>query len=200
MKNKLILASASPRRLELLKQIGITPDQIIPADIDETPLKKEHADALAKRLATQKALHIQEQVQDQIDEPAYVLAADTVVACGPQILDKTSDEEQARAFLQKLSGRRHHVFGGICLIDSQGKQSVRCVKTLVQLKRLTDQEIDIYIESKEWDGKAGGYGIQGLAAGFIKHLSGSYSNVVGLSLYDTLQMLNGLGYKPSSGD
>lgn len=190
MKNKLILASASPRRVELLKHIGITPDDILPAELDETPLKGEGPRDLALRLAVLKAETIA-----QGHTGAFILAADTVVGAGRQILDKAEDEDYARMCLQKLSGRRHHVYGGIALVTPQGKTLSRLVDTAVQFKTLSKAEIDAYIASKEWDGKAGGYAIQGLAAAYIKFIRGSHSNVVGLSLYDTMQMLNGTAYK-----
>ena len=193
MKNKLILASASPRRLDLLKQIGITPDDIIPADIDETPLKNEHPKDLARRLAASKAKAVA-----TIHPDAYILAADTVVGCGRRILDKAEDIGYARLCLQTLSGRRHHVYGGIALITPDGQCINRCIDTLVQFKRLTASDIETYLESSEWDGKAGGYAIQGLAESYIKYIRGSYSNVVGLSLYDTMKILNGAGFKRAS--
>ena len=190
MKNKLILASASPRRVQLLEQVGIKPDEIIPADIDETPLKGELPRDLAQRLSLGKARAIAEKHSD-----AFILAADTVVGCGRRILDKAEDEVYARECLLQLSGRRHHVYGGIALITPDGKEITRLVDTIVKMKRLTPLEVDAYIESGEWQGKAGGYAIQGLAASYIKFVSGSYSNVVGLSLYDTMRMLEGSGYK-----
>lgn len=189
MKNKLILASASPRRVQLLEQVGIKPDEILPADIDETPLKGELPRDLAKRLAVGKAQAVAEQHKD-----AYILAADTVVGCGRRILDKAEDEVYARKCLETLSGRRHHVYGGITLITPKGEAITRLVDTIVQLKRLSSSEIDQYIESGEWEGKAGGYAIQGQAAAYIKFIRGSYSNVVGLSLYDTIGILKGSGY------
>jgi len=189
VKSKLILASASPRRVELLKQIGIVPDGIIPADIDETPLKGEQPRDLAQRLALEKARAIAENHKD-----SYILAADTVVGAGRRILDKTDDEAYARHCLEILSGRRHHVYGGIALITPEGKICARLVDTLVQFKKLTPQDIDHYLASGEWKGKAGGYAIQGHAAAYIKFLQGSYSNVVGLSLYDIMQILNGAGF------
>ena len=189
MKNKLILASASPRRVELLKQVGIVPDDIIPADIDETPFKGELPRDLAQRLALSKARAIAENHKD-----AFILAADTVVGCGRQILDKAEDEGYARMCLKKLSGRRHHVYGGIAVITPESKEITRLIDTIVQFKQLTTCEIDAYITSGEWDGKAGGYAIQGLASSYIKFIRRSYSNVVGLSLYDTIQMLNGNGF------
>lgn len=195
MKNKkLILASASPRRVDLLKQIGITPDSILPADIDETPQtikgKSELPRDLAHRLALGKA-----QAIAKLHKDCFVLAADTVVGCGRRILDKAENADYARYCLKTMSGRRHHVYGGIALITPQGKAITRLCDTIVQFKRLTDQEIETYIESGEWKGKAGGYAIQGRAESYIKSIRGSYSNVVGLSLYDTLAMLNGNGFK-----
>lgn len=190
VKNKLILASASPRRVDLLKQVGITPNQIIPADIDETPLKGELPRDLAIRLSQGKAEAIAEKHKD-----SYILAADTVVGCGRRILDKAEDEDYAKHCLKTLSGRRHHVYGGITLITPEGKTITRACDTIVKLKRLTPSEITEYLQSQEWKGKAGGYAIQGRAAAYINFLQGSYSNVVGLSLYDTMGMLQGSGYK-----
>lgn len=185
----IILASASPRRKDLLSQINVTPDKIIPADIDETPLKNEKPAQTAKRLALLKARKIYESHKD-----FFILAADTLVACGSRELPKAETPEQAQECLKLLSGRRHKVLGGICLITPDGKEVSKLVTTTVQFKRLSRAEIDTYIESGEWRGKAGGYAIQGLCAGYIKQISGSYSNVVGLSLYDTLNLLRGNGY------
>lgn len=190
IRSSLILASASPRRLELLSQIGILPADIIPADIDETPLKGELPRDLALRLAKGKAAAITK-------DGFYILAADTVVACGRRILPKAESREDAAYCLEHLSGRRHHVYGGIAIRTPEGKTVSRVVDTIVQFKLLTAAEQARYIESGEWDGKAGGYAIQGLAAGFVKAIHGSYSNIVGLSLYDSLQMLNGLGFDPA---
>lgn len=189
MKSKLILASASPRRVNLLEQIHITPTDIIPADIDESERKDEKPRALAQRLAMEKARAIAENHTD-----AFILAADTVVAAGRRILPKTESAEEARACLELLSGRRHHVYGGIAVITPEGKLISRLCDTAVQFKRLHRAEIDHYIVSEEWNGVAGGYAIQGLAASFVKFIRGSYSNVVGLSLYDTMQILNGTGF------
>jgi septum formation protein len=183
----LILASASPRRLELLAQIGITPKAVIPSDIDETPLKAEKPRNLALRLAIAKANVIQE-------HNSFILAADTVVACGQRILPKAETEEDAAYCLDHLSGCRHHVYGGIAIRTPDNKIVSRVVDTMVQFKALTAAEKALYLENREWEGKAGGYAIQGLAAGFVKTIQGSYSNIVGLSLYDSLQMLNGLGF------
>lgn len=182
----LILASASPRRKSLLDQIGIEPSAIAPADIDETPKKDELPRDLAARLAIEKAKTV---------APAhpkhFILAADTVVACGRRALPKAETAEEARQCLSLLSGRRHHVYGGLCVITPDGRVISRLCDTSVKFKRLSPQEVDIYIESGEWHGKAGGYAVQGLAAAYISFLQGSYSNVVGLSLYDIMQILNG---------
>lgn len=190
MKNKLILASASPRRVDLLKQIAITPDDILPADIDETPLKGELPRDLAQRLSLEKARAIAAK-----HNGAFILAADTVVGCGRRILDKAETPADAQKCLKLLSGRRHHVYGGIAIIPPDGKEITRLCDTIVQFKTLSPTDIKSYIDSGEWQGKAGGYAIQGLAAAYIKFIRGSYSNVVGLSLYDTMTMLNGNGFK-----
>ena len=189
MKNSsgLILASASPRRLDLLAQIGIRPAAIIPANIDETPLKNEKPRAHALRLAIAKANAVQ-------GDGHYILAADTVVGVGARILPKAETPEQAAACLTHLSGCRHTVYGGIAIKSPDGKLISRVVETMVQFKPLTAAEKAQYLDSREWDGKAGGYAIQGLASAYVKTIRGSYSNIVGLSLYDSLQMLNGLGF------
>ncbi|MCB1682563.1 MAG: septum formation protein Maf [Rhodospirillales bacterium] len=192
MKNKLILASASPRRLDLLAQAGLVPDQVLPAEIDETPLKGELPRDLAQRLALAKAEAVQ--CSPEKAGGAFILAADTVVACGRRILPKAETEEEARACLSLLSGRRHHVYGGICLITPEGVCRTRLCDTVVKFKILSMEESETYLKSGEWKGKAGGYAIQGLAAVFISFLQGSYSNVVGLSLYDTHQLLAGNGF------
>jgi septum formation protein len=190
VKNKLILASSSPRRVELLAMAGVKPDAIIPADIDETPLKGELPRDLAVRLARGKAGKIASK-----NPGAIVLGADTVVACGRRDLGKPEDAKDARRMLEQLSGRRHKVFGGLCVIGSDGKTQTRVCETTVSFTRLSSSDIDAYIESQEWDGKAGGYAIQGLAARFVKFISGSHSNIVGLSVYDALRMLDSAGYK-----
>ncbi|HLG89175.1 MAG TPA: nucleoside triphosphate pyrophosphatase [Alphaproteobacteria bacterium] len=188
----MILASASPRRLDLLRQIGIEPDAADPAGIDESIGRNELPGPHALRLATEKARAVAAR-----HPGALVLAADTVVACGRRLLPKAEDEATARRCLALLSGRRHRVYGGIALIAPDGREPSRLVLSQVAFKRLTAQEIDRYIRSGEWQGKAGGYAIQGLAAAYIRSLSGSYSNVVGLSVYDVQQMLTGLGWRPS---
>jgi septum formation protein len=192
--DRLVLASASPRRLELLHQIGIAPAAVDPAEIDETPLKGELPAAYAKRIA---ALKLETVVARHPD--SFVLAADTVVACGRRILPKAEDEATARRCLTLLSGRRHHVLGGIAMATPQGRRVTRLVDTAVIFKRLSEPEIAAYLRSGEWHGKAGGYAVQGAAAVFVKALSGSYSNVVGLSLYDVAAMLNGTGFRSSHG-
>jgi septum formation protein len=187
---KIVLASASPRRLDLLRQIGLEPDAVDPADIDETPRKTELPAKHALRLAIEKA-----RVVAQRHPGAFVLAADTVVACGRRILPKTDSEADARRCLTLISGRRHRVHGGIALLAPDGRLASRVVESAVTFKRLSDAEIDAYLASGEWRGKAGGYAIQGRAAAYIRFISGSYANVVGLSLYDVKQLLVGLGYR-----
>ena len=182
----LVLASASPRRRELLAQIGLVPVAIDPAEIDETPLAGETGPNLAERLARAKAAAVAARRPD-----ALVLAADTVVACGRRILPKAETEDEARACLALLSGRCHRVHGGICVAAPGRKPVVRVSTTIVTFKRLSDAEIDAYLASGEWKGKAGGYAIQGRAAALIRFVSGSYSNVVGLDLFASAQMLAG---------
>lgn len=184
----LVLASASPRRRELLAQIGRIPAEVLPADIDETERPGESPRALAARLAYGKAETV------AASRPAaLVLGADTVVACGRRVLPKAETESQARGCLALLSGRRHRVLGGICLIVPGAKPRARLSETILAFKRLTQAEIDGYIAGGEWRGKAGGYAIQGKAAEFVRFLSGSYSNVVGLDLYETARLLEGAG-------
>lgn len=185
----LVLASASPRRLELLAQVGLKPDAVDPAAIDETPHRRELPRSLARRLAAAKAAAVAAR-----HPQSYVLAADTVVACGRRILPKAETVDEARACLEILSGRRHRVWGGITVAAPGGRMSSDVVCTVVALKRLTAAETDGYLASGEWRGKAGGYAIQGRAAAFIRFLEGSYSNVVGLPLYETVMLLGGLGF------
>jgi len=187
----LVLASASPRRLDLLRQIGIEPDRVDPADIDETPAKDELPAGHVMRLAEAKARAVQPR-----HDGAFILAADTIVACGRRILPKAEDEGTARACLALLSGRRHRVYGGVAVIAPSGEMSLRRVVSQVAFKRLSDAELAAYLHSGEWHGKAGGYAIQGRAAAFIPWLAGSYSNVVGLPLCETAQLLAGRGYRP----
>jgi septum formation protein len=186
----LVLASASPRRRDLLAQIGIVPVAIDPAEIDETPLKDELPAAYARRIAALKLETVAPRHSGR-----FVLAADTVVACGRRILPKAEDEATVRRCLTLLSGRRHHVLGGMAVAAPDGRRVTRLVDTAVIFKRLSEDEIAAYIGSGEWRGKAGGYAVQGRAAVFVRALSGSYSNVVGLSLYDVAAVLNGLGFR-----
>lgn len=188
MASQLILASASPRRLDLLAQIGITPAAVHPADIDETPHKSELPDVYAKRLAAEKARAVAHAQPDSI-----ILAADTVVFCGRRILPKAEDEASARHCLALLSGRRHRV-GTAVAVASADNVKVKFVVTHVRFKKLTAQEIENYINSGEWNGKAGGYAIQGKAGAFIPSINGSYSNVVGLPLSETKSMLEAIGF------
>ncbi len=188
----LILASQSPRRLELLAQIGVAPDQVIPADIDETPRHKELPRATALRLAEEKARAVAATSAE--GEPALILAADTIVACGRRILPKPSTKRDAQICLNLLSGRAHRVTTALALIDIHGHLRTRFVMTRVHFKRLEERERDAYLESGEWRGLAGGYGIQGRAAAFVKSINGSYSNVVGLPLFETVNMLNAVGF------
>jgi septum formation protein len=185
----LVLASASPRRLELLRQIGIEPAAVDAASIDETALRDESPNAYVMRVAAAKAEAVRER-----HPGAFLLAADTAVAVGTRTLPKAEDPATARRCLELLSGRRHKVLGGIVVVAPDGRVVRRLVTSAVIFKRLDRSELDAYLAGGEWDGKAGGYAIQGYAAAFIRSLSGSYSNVVGLSLYDVRQMLVGLGY------
>jgi septum formation protein len=186
----LVLASASPRRLDLLLQVGVAPDIIDPAHIDETPLKGELPDRLAVRLAEAKARAVAAR-----HAGAWVLGADTVVACGRRILPKPADELAAAACLRRLSGRRHRVHGGVCLVEPSGRGHVRRVTSIVKFRRLQKADIDRYLAGDEWRGKAGGYAVQGWAARFVAELHGSYSNVVGLPLFETCALLEGLGFR-----
>jgi septum formation protein len=188
----LILASTSPRRLDLLRQVGIEPDRIEAPDVDETVAPRELPRAHAARLAQEKALAVAARVGR---EAGFILAADTVVACGRRILPKAETEAQARSCLDLLSGRRHRVHGGICVLAPDGRQRARVVTTIVQMKRLSEAERQRYLGSGEWRGKAGGYAIQGRAAAFVPAVQGSYGNVVGLPLAETVAMLEGLGWR-----
>jgi septum formation protein len=184
MKPRLVLASASVRRLALLAQIGVTPDEVIAADVDEGPLKGETPRVLAIRLARAKALAV-------TAPDAVILAADTVVAVGRRVLPKAESEADARACLNLLSGRGHRVYTGVAVKPPGGALRCRLVETRVTFTRLTPAEIESYIASGEWMGKAGGYAVQGLAGRFIISIIGSYSSVVGLPLYETALLLEG---------
>lgn len=185
----LILASASPRRRDLLAQMGIVPDQIEPADLDETPHKNELPRPYALRIAAEKAAAVRVRFPDGI-----ILAADTVVACGRRILPKTENADEARHCLELLSGRAHQVMTAIAVSTPERSTHTKIVLTRVKLKRLTAAEIEGYIASGEWRGKAGGYGIQGRAGALVSGLSGSYTGVVGLPVFETRNLLEGAGY------
>jgi septum formation protein len=186
---RLILASASPRRLELLRQVGIVPSEVEPADLDETSLPRERPVVYARRIAEAKAMAVAPRFAGD-----YVLAADTVVAVGTRMLPKPNDGGEARRFLELLSGRRHRVIGGIAVVDRRGSVHQRTVVSTVRFNRLTADEISDYVATGEWRDKAGGYAIQGRAAAFISFVSGSYSNIVGLPLFETARLLKGLGF------
>ena len=187
----LVLASESPRRVALLAQVGITPDAILPAAIDETVRKGELPRIHALRLASEKARKVE---SEWSGKPALILAADTVVAVGRRILPKALDDDEVRACLKLLSGRRHQVITAVALITPQGKLRTRLAETRVSLLRLTERQIAGYVESREGVGKAGGYAIQGRAEALIKEISGSYSNVVGLPLAVTVALLEAGGH------
>jgi septum formation protein len=196
---KLILASGSPRRVELLQQAGIEPDQLFPTDIDETPQRAEHPRSLAKRLCRQKAEKAAASLRsDEGAKGAYIVSADTVVAVGRRILPKAELMDEANYCLQLLSGRTHHVYTGICLVTPSGKIRQKLVESKVRFKRLSKDEMQAYLASGEWRGKAGAYAIQGLAGTFVVKLIGSYSNVVGLPLYETVSLLTGEGFNVRS--
>ncbi len=192
---KLVLASGSPRRLSLINQAGIEPDALQPADVDEVPHRGELPRALANRLAREKAVAALAAVK--IDEElrgAFILAADTVVAVGRRILPKAELLDEAAQCLRLLSGRNHRVYTAICLVTPKEAFRQRLIETRVRFKRLSEEDIEAYLASGEWRGKAGGYAAQGIAGSFIVKLVGSYTAVVGLPLYETLALLGGEGY------
>ena len=184
----LILASSSPRRLTLLRQIGIVPDQVVSPDIDETPARDELPRLYAARMAAAKAAAVR-------SSDHLVLAADTVVAAGRRILPKAGDSDDVRTCLMLLSGRRHRVMTGLILTSPDGRATKRLVESIVTFNRLTDSQIDRYVATREGEGKAGGYAINGQAASFVRFLSGSHSAVVGLPLFETSQLLRGAGWQ-----
>ena len=186
---RLVLASASPRRLDLLARIGVHPDTIVPAEIDESVPKGELPRVHALRLAAEKAAAVAERAPD-----ALVLAADTVVAVGRRILPKVEDEATLRACMALLSGRRHRVLTGVALALPGGAIRERLVETMIAMKRLSSDEVDHYAAHGEWRGKAGGYALQGYGEVYVRHIAGSYSNVVGLPLAETRQLLKSAGY------
>jgi septum formation protein len=186
---RLVLASASPRRLELLRQIGLEPDAVVAAEVDETPLKEETPRQLATRLAIAKAAVVAPQ-----HPGSHILAADTVVALGRRILPKAESADEVRACLTLLSGRAHRVLTGLCAVGPDGRRIHRLVESRLHFKRLTPGDIESYLACGEGVGKAGGYGVQGRAGRFVINLQGSYSGVVGLPLYEAANLLAGLGY------
>jgi septum formation protein len=188
----LLLASSSPRRLALLRQVGVIPDRIFAPEVDETPLARELPRAHVLRLAEAKASDVARRPEAA---GAFVLAADTVVACGRRILGKADDEAAAERCLRLLSGRRHRVYTAVAVVAPDGRRAVRVALTVVRFKRLHARDIVSYLAAGEWRGKAGGYAIQGSAEAFIPAINGSYSNVVGLPLATTLDLLGGLGWR-----
>ena len=184
-----MLASASPRRLDLLARIGVIPDRVLPTDTDESPRREELPRQLAGRLAAAKAA-----AAAALAPGAMVLAADTVVGVGRRILPKAETAAEARHCLELLSGRRHHVYTGVVLLTPEGRQLSRLVDSVVTFQRLTEAQIADYLAGGEWQGKAGGYAIQGRAEVFVRFLSGSHSNIVGLPLFETAQLLRGTGW------
>jgi septum formation protein len=186
---RLVLASASPRRLDLLRQIGLEPDAVAAAEVDEFPLKDETPRQLATRLAAAKAERVA-----PLHAGSHILAADTVVALGRRVLPKAGDAAEVRACLELLSGRAHRVLTGLCAVAPDGRRAHRLVESRLHFKRLTPGDIDGYLACGEGVGKAGGYAIQGHAGRFVISLQGSYSGVVGLPLYETANLLSGLGY------
>ncbi len=192
---KLVLASGSPRRLALLNQAGLEPDSLEPVEVDESPDRGELPRTLAVRLAREKAAASIPRVRGREEiKSAYIIAADTVVAVGRRILPKPDLLEDAASCLRLLSGRTHRVYTGICLITPRDAERTRLVETRVRFKRLSNEDLESYLASGEWRGKAGGYAIQGLAGSFVTKLVGSYTNVVGLPLYETTALLEGEGY------
>ncbi len=195
----LILASGSPRRVELLAQVGITPDRLLPMDLDETPKRAEHPRSLARRLSAEKARAAEAAIRDDAQwAGSYILAADTVVCVGRRILPKPELVSEANAALTLLSGRSHRVYTGVCLITPDRKLRQKIIDTKVRFKRLSTVEVESYLASGQWRGKAGGYGIQGIAGSFVVKLVGSYTNVVGLPLQETVTLLAGEGFDVAS--
>ena len=192
---KLVLASASPRRLALLQQAGIEPDALLPADVDEMPLRSESPREVAKRLARSKAEVARRTARNREEfRDSYILSADTIVVVGRRILPKAEVLDEAAACLRLLSGRTHRVYTSICVVTPKDAVRERFVETRVRFKRLSRDELERYLASGEWRGKAGGYAIQGLAGTFVVKLIGSYTNVVGLPLYETISLLDGEGF------
>ena len=192
---KLVLASASPRRLALMEQAGLKPDLLCPVDVDETPQRRETPRGLSSRLALDKArAAIDAPVVKALGEGRFIVAADTLVAVGRRVIDKPGSVDEAAASLELLSGRSHKVITTVCVATPAGQMRSRVVETKVRFKRLSREDIDSYLMSEEWRGKAGSYAIQGRAEAFVRHVNGSWSGVVGLPLYETVSLLAGAGY------
>jgi|SRR6476660_8533372 septum formation protein len=192
---KLVLASASPRRLALLEQVGVVPDLLNPADIDETPKKRETPRRLSIRLAEEKARAVEQApLVRKLKGKIFIIAADTVVGLGRRVLPKAENGDEARACLNLLSGRAHWVYSTVALIGPDGKLRSRCSETKVRFKRLSREDIETYVKTGDWRGKAGGYAIQGRAEAFVRMLTGSYSGVVGLPLHESINLLQSAGY------
>jgi septum formation protein len=192
---KLVLASASPRRMALLEQVGLTPDLLNPTDIDETPRRRESPRRLSIRLADEKAkAATTAPLVKALGYNVYIVSADTVVGMGRRVLPKPATAEEAMDCLKLLTGRAHWVYSTVTVIAPGGKSTTRCCETKVRFKRLSRPDMESYIASEEWRGKAGGYAIQGRAAAFVRYLAGSHSAVVGLPLYETLHLLEGAGF------
>lgn len=188
----LILASASPARKALLEAAGLTPDLILPADIDETPHKNEKPTAYVQRLAEEKALTIQ-----KLHPNAYIIAADTIAVMGARIIGKAASRAEAEKIITRFSGRRHKVLTGLCILSPDGKKSVRLVSSAVKCRMVQPTEIQAYLDSGEWEGKSGCYGLQGRASAFIASITGSYTSIIGLPIAETIAILNGMGFKRS---
>jgi septum formation protein len=195
--HRIILASGSPRRIALLQQIGIDPDEVLPAEIDETPKPAEHPSMLAKRLAAGKAAAARGRFGDAEAKAgqAFFIAADTVVSVGRRILPKAEFLDEASGCLRLLSGRSHRVHTAVALITPSGKERLKVSEARVRFKRLSDRELEAYLASGEWQGKAGGYAIQGKAGAFVQRIVGSYSAIVGLPLHETAALLAGEGVR-----
>jgi septum formation protein len=192
---KLVLASASPRRLALLERAGLTPDILHPSDVDETPRHRETPRRLSIRLAEEKAAKAKLSPQLQnMQDAVYLVAADTVVGLGRRCLPKAESREVAEDCLWLLSGRSHWVYSTVVILDPKGKSSSRCCETKVRFKRLSREDVNTYLDSEEWRGKAGGYAIQGRAESFVRYMAGSYSGVMGLPMYETVHLLSGAGF------
>lgn len=189
----LILASQSPARKALLEAAGFTPDKIIPADIDETPKKGEKPTVYVKRLAEEKATVIHSQYPD-----AYIIAADTIAVMGARIIGKAENRAEAKKIISRFSGRRHRVITGLCILSPDGKKSVRLISSAVKCRMVSDAEIEAYLDSAEWEGKSGCYGLQGRASAFIESINGSYTSIIGLPIAETIAILNGMGFKYST--